>query len=143
MKNLCYSDTYNNILTISITKIKKQFSSTVCYRSPCTDNTMFLSNFKRIVSDVGKKDSIICGDFNYNLFNIKHHQPTEDYYNYMHANSYFPLISKPTRVTDTSATLIDHIWTNDITSTDTCLLKSGIIVNDITDHSSKIRFFLK
>ena len=41
-----------------------------------------------------------------------------------------PIISKPTRVTNTSATLIDHIYTNN-PSTST---NSGIIITDVADH---------
>ena len=40
------------------------------------------------------------------------------------------MISKPTRVTPSSATLIDHIITNNIDSSNT----SGIIINDVADH---------
>ena len=76
----------------------------MCYRSPSDDNVTFLPNLKKTIDEIGKKDSIVCGDFNYNLFNVQHHQPTEEYYNYMQSNSYIPVISKPTRVTDTSAT---------------------------------------
>ena len=43
---------------------------------------------------------------------------------------FLPLISKPTRVTTSSATLIDHMYTNDITSSH----NSGIIINDVADH---------
>ena len=134
VKNLSYCDTYNNILTISITKNNKTFSSTVCYRSPSKNNMTFLSNFKNIISEVGKRDSIICGDFNYNLFNIQHHQLTEEYYNYMQANSYIPLITKPTRVTNTSTTLLDHIWTNNLQSIEQSQIKCGILIEDLSDH---------
>ena len=41
-----------------------------------------------------------------------------------------PTITKPTRVTQTSATLIDHFYTNDITGNGS----SGIIINDVADH---------
>ena len=43
-----------------------------------------------------------------------------------------PLITKPTRITESNATLIDHIWTNDIRHTS--LNRSHIILTDITDH---------
>ena len=42
----------------------------------------------------------------------------------------FPLITKPTRITANSATLIDNIFTNHLTA-DIC---NGIIINDISDH---------
>ena len=52
----------------------------------------------------------------------------------MQANSYVPLITKPTRVTESSATLIDHIWTNNIQSDEQSQIKTGIIVHDLSDH---------
>ena len=50
----------------------------------------------------------------------------------MSSNSFLPLITRPTRVTANSATLIDNIFTNHFD----CSLQSseGIFVTDITDH---------
>ena len=42
----------------------------------------------------------------------------------------FPLISKPSRITGQSATLIDNIFTNEVQHVNI----SGQIINDITDH---------
>ena len=44
----------------------------------------------------------------------------------------FPLITKPTRVTKDSATLIDNIFTNDFK--ETINHHQGILFNDISDH---------
>ena len=41
------------------------------------------------------------------------------------------LIDKPTRITETSATLLDHIITNDINNKD---VNNGIAYSDISDH---------
>ena len=79
----------------------------------------------------GKNNAIITGDFNYNLFNVKHHEETETFYSEMITNSYKPLITKPTRVTDNSSTLIDHIWTNDMSYDK---IESKVLITDITDH---------
>ena len=46
------------------------------------------------------------------------------------SNGLFQLIIKPTRVTDTSASLIDHIFASSL-SNPVC---PGIILNDISDH---------
>ena len=48
----------------------------------------------------------------------------------MTSNGLFPLVTKPTRVTDKSPTLIDHIFTSCISSP----LYSGIIQNDLSDY---------
>ena len=42
----------------------------------------------------------------------------------------YPLIDKPTRITDISATLIDNIFSNELQHH----LNYGILINDIIDH---------
>ena len=46
------------------------------------------------------------------------------------SNGYFPIISSPTRVNDHSASIIDHIVTNDHLHS----VSPGIIKCDLTDH---------
>ena len=48
----------------------------------------------------------------------------------MYANSYIPLINRPTRVTRDTCTLIDNIFTNNYSISSNC----GILKADITDH---------
>ena len=72
----------------------------------------------------------IMGDMNIDLLKFEVHRRTDDYLNNLFSHGFLPVISKPTRVTNTSATLIDHIYTNDITSS----FRSGIIINDVADH---------
>jgi hypothetical protein len=48
----------------------------------------------------------------------------------LHINNTTPLISKPTRITNHTKTLIDHIYTNTLTSQITL----GIALYDISDH---------
>ena len=48
----------------------------------------------------------------------------------MYSLCLYPLIDKPTRVTESSATLIDNIFTNELRHNLTC----GILFNDISDH---------
>ena len=61
------------------------------------------------------KISYLMGDFNINLLNYDmHRQATNDFVNLLTSNSFFPLISKPTRFTSSTATLIDYIFTNNL-----------------------------
>ena len=48
----------------------------------------------------------------------------------MHENYYFPVINKPTCFSDSSATAIDHIWTN----LHSHQIKSGAILDPLSDH---------
>ena len=49
----------------------------------------------------------------------------------MFEHAYLPVIKKPTRITSTNATLLDHIWTNVILSQS---IKAGILTYEISDH---------
>ena len=66
--------------------------------------------------------------------NSDKHTPTQEFLDVMYAHSLFPYISKPTRVTKTSATIIDHILTNNFDSHSHH--KQGIICSSISDHFS-------
>ena len=58
---------------------------------------------------------------------VKHHTPLIES---MLTTGFLPLITKPTRITDHSATLIDHIYSN----TKSQIYKSGILITDVADH---------
>ena len=103
----------------------------VVYRPPNTDVEEFMLNMSNVLDKLktDKKFCFIMGDFNVNISNTAG-QNVNDFLNLMHSHLFMPLIQQPTRVTETSATLIDNIFTNCI-----CLsLKSGILCTDISDH---------
>ena len=70
------------------------------------------------------------GDFNINIFDSRSHQSTNECINLMSSNSMFPLISEPTCITSSTATLIDNIFTNDLEQS----MSSGIPYTDLSDH---------
>jgi len=53
---------------------------------------------------------IIAGDINIDLCNYSVHNPTTEYMNMLITNNFIPIIVMPTRITDHSATIIDHIY---------------------------------
>ena len=99
-------------------------------------HTASLNNFNRSVEDIlsaisfENKLSYIMGDFNINILNSHSHQPTCEFINLMTSNSLYPLISKPTRITSSTATLIDNIFTNNLELN----MNSGILYTDLSDH---------
>ena len=58
------------------------------------------------------------------------HVPTSDYINCIFSHYFYPTINRPTRITDTSATLIDNILTNN----NLTKYVSSILYADISDH---------
>ena len=69
-------------------------------------------------------------DFNINMLNFETHGLTNDYINSLVSKSFVPMITLPTRIKQQSATLIDHIWTNKVSS----FYNSGIIINSVSDN---------
>ena len=66
---------------------------------------------------------------NLDFLKCNHHTQTEKYLDMLHSNNISPIITKPTRITNYIATLIDHIYTNN-----TNQMISGIATIDILDH---------
>ena len=103
----------------------------VVYRPPNTDATEFMLNISNVLEKLktDKKLCFIMGDFNVNITDTTNHT-VNDFLNLMQSHLFMPLIQHPTRVTETSATLIDNIFTNCI-----CFpVRSGILSTDISDH---------
>ena len=70
------------------------------------------------------------GDMNIDLLKCMTHPKTESYLDNTFAHGCRPFITKPTRLLSHSATLIDHIYTNQISSK----VKIGILISDVSDH---------
>jgi hypothetical protein len=107
----------------------------VIYRpntQPKADMDIFTSTLFDLMNiiNVEKKKSTIMGDFNIDLLKYNSHDKTNNYVDNLFTQGFLPLITKPTRVTSTSATLIDHIYTNNICKASI----SGIILTDVADH---------
>ena len=75
------------------------------------------------------------GDFNLNLINTNSRQ-VNDFTNSMYATGFYRTISKPTRIDNHSATIIDNIFTN-ITQHK---IHSGILYTDTSQYSTFMTF---
>ena len=64
----------------------------------------------------------MCGDFNIDLLKHESHKTIKQFLDTMHSLGLYPLIDKPTKITD--------IFTNELHFN----LTSGIMFNDISDH---------
>jgi len=99
---------------------------------PHADLDIFMHNMNELQSILAaeNKDVYIMGDVNIDLLKFRDHSKTSAYIEDIFSQGFLPLITKPTRITDHSATLIDHIYTNKQNLHAT----SGIIITDISDH---------
>ena len=95
------------------------------------DFDVFLKEFNDFVNLLQNygHSSHICGDFNINLLKI-HSKPHNTFFENMLSSGFYPKITLPTRICDTSSTIIDNIYSNEID----CYDNSGIFINHISDH---------
>ena len=104
----------------------------VVYRHPNSDLLSFkealLDKLEQISNE--NKHLIVIGDINIDLIKSNSYQFTSEYLDMIYSNYCFPVITQPTRITDHSQTLIDHIYINALEKN----LLSGILMSDISDH---------
>ena len=136
-EDLSLSNSLFESLFIEITTCGNKLDSSilvgVIYRppnSPLNEYCISMTDLLNVIKP-DKKTCYIMGDMNVDLMKVNNHIPTSDFLEIMHAYGYFPLITKPTRITDFSSTLIDNIFCNNFQEIGH---KSGILLTDISDH---------
>ena len=107
----------------------------VVYRpnsAPRADVDMFISKIIETQDNISNENKIayLMGDYNINLLNFVTHQKTNDFVDNVISQGFIPHITKPIRITSNSATLIDHLYSNQNHPN----YESGIIVTDVADH---------
>ena len=102
------------------------------YRPPHQNTALFQEKLNDIPTIITKdnKHCYVMGDLNLDLLQYNHHVPTQEFIDSLFSGVFFPLISNPTRLTSYSATLIDNIFTNNLSQN----AFNGIVLNDLSDH---------
>jgi exonuclease III len=102
------------------------------YRPPNTDVREFNEYLSDILEKITRemKPIYLMGDFNINLLDIDNHIPSSEFIELLYSNGLYPMITKPTRIQNNSATLIDNIFHNNINASNF----NGILYTDISDH---------
>ena len=117
---------------VEITNLKKKILIGCIYRhhdsiKKFTEN--FLLSILNLISKENKT-CILAGDFNIDLLKCDDVNEVATFYDILSSYGFRPLILQPTRVTMSSATLIDNIFINDLEVTST----GGNITASISDH---------
>ena len=104
------------------------------YRPPNSDASEFLRNYRRFLNKFTprQQNRMILGmDHNLNLLKHDKHKVTHDFIELNLDLRLLPTITKPTRITRTSATLIDNIIIGPSLHSE---YDSDILISDISDH---------
>ena len=92
----------------------------------------FLDKFCDILSLISTNNKLcyIASDYNLDLLRCNNHSPTQEFIENLFSYMFVHLIDKPKRITAHSATLIDNIFTNNLSDKDL----NGILVDDLSNH---------
>lgn len=103
------------------------------YRIPNTNTNISLARYESVIQQLSSyKHPIIIGtDQNFNFMKLDVHGKTKELFNHFTTNGLIPTITKPTRITYNSATLIDNLY---IPLNELNQAKSAILINDMSDH---------
>ena len=104
----------------------------VIYRHPKSNAKLFVDQLNKTLEQLKTTKVYLIGDININIFSINNATCAGDYGNMLASNGYFHLKTLPSRVNDVSATLIDHLITND--HKNSIFPGTGIIKADLADH---------
>ena len=121
----------NLFIELSVTKTKAILIGTI-YKPPSTSCRTFIEQMNMLLERINseKKVCYLLGDFNIDLAKFDQCELANDFYSMLYSHSFRPLINKPTRTNQTSATIIDNIICNDLQHQH----NSGILLADISDH---------
>ena len=105
------------------------------YRPPKND-IVEIQNFTQDLSKIfdhfdKEKNVLIAGDFNIDLLKLNSNNHINEYYDCIIASGYIPSLTLPTRLGNSSGTLIDNIL---VKLSNACEYYSGNIISNISDH---------
>ena len=110
------------------------------YRSPSRDTKKFITLLDEVLRKLdrhSRKHIMFFGDANIDLIKYDSDISSQNLIDTLAKYGFVQTISKPTRITDHSATLIDHVYTNSIENT----VSSNVLTLDISDHLATVTTF--
>ena len=95
-----------------------------------TSNQQFITNLSSVLSHLKRNTKcFMYGDFNYDLLQAENRLFSK-FIEKMFDHCFYSLINKLTCITSSSATVLDHVWTNICSH----VIKAKVLLHPITDH---------
>ena len=111
------------------------------YRSLSGNPNNFLEKLEEFLQKLSRhrnKNIALLGDINIDLLDYGKEDLVNKYVDLLAEHSFAPVISRPTRITNHSMTIIDHIFVNNCHA----VTKSGVITESMSDHLATFVTFL-
>ena len=106
-----------------------------CYRHPNGNVSHFVDALETALEQFDRSPQcIFCGDINIDLLKLEQFPAYENYVNLLMGKRFLPTITLPTRITENTISLIDHIFVRVPNELLKNMIKSGNLFCDISDH---------
>ena len=145
-KDICIEGTENIFIEID-NRFEKNIIIGILYRAPRENISNFLERIDEQLEKISRenKNIYLMGDFNIDLSHSIGINPScttthvnknkidnngDKFLNILSSYAFYPCINIPTRITPTSSTLIDNIFTNALHKNK----NSGVFTYDVSDH---------
>ena len=119
---------------LELTGFKKNVVVGSVYRPPNTSEKDFIERYDKILKQIQQtehKECLIGLDHNMDLLKSHVHSNTNKFLEKTLKQNMLPVITRPTRITKSTATLIDNIMLSKALQIE---FESKIIINDMSDH---------
>ena len=124
---------YTELCFVELKTPRKSIITGSMYRPPNVDTREFLKDYEILLNKITteNKELILGTDHNLDLLKSHNHGQTSAFLDLNLDHGIFPTITRPTRLTHTSTTLIDNIL---ITESMLNRYESRILIENISDH---------
>ena len=124
---------------IEVPKKGKNILAGVLYRRPGSNLDDFFLYLNELVEKIAHENKIcyVMGDFNLDLLRWSSYPAVSRLISLFSSSNFYCTVNKPTRSVGASASIIDHVWTNNGHN----LVSSKIVFERISDHFPVISYF--
>ena len=104
----------------------------VIYRHPGGFYAKFQEKLTKVMHKFNQSNTqlVLVGDYSIDLSKQTSDTKVCNYINKIYSSGCYSLINKPTRITTTSATTLDHVYTNSFHK----VAVAGVLILDFSDH---------
>ena len=123
---------YIEVLCVESKRVNEKVLIFSIYRPPNSSVELFIDKAAQIFNgfDFGSYTNVVCcGDFNLNMLDLNVNDSVRNFVDFMYSCSLLPIITKPTRITDRTQSLIDQFFVYNPVNYFACSL-----CTNISDH---------
>ena len=122
-------------ITIEASNQSEKIILSEIYRVPNSNATESITRFQTFLNKIDRCSYVIIGtDQNFDLLKTHENPQTNELLLHMTSHGYLPTVTRPTRITHQTATLIDNIYLKYLKCRTHDSIKTFIVRTDISDH---------